>query len=361
MTSTVLDDPLSPLQQEYEYWQRALAAQPPLTQRGLEAQARLIADAILQKAAQVKFVLPDQVTDVNQQTVAVPAGLREHVLGGFFDRLSGADIGIVLRQRLTELSQTPHASVTLAAGLLRHAVVLYMINGLLPAGHQVNYLAVEGEEIPSLPDLTLPLTGSALTAASDAIAEADPANAEQDEVIVPYVPAARRFYLPQWVAFDENGQLIVKSASEAEAHVGSMQKFLAVLHAAVGFAPYIVADDDYQHKRYGMLGQLVNQGRALARFQTRAMLAEIHSRAQAHDLNRGLSLSLPYFDDQTLNLSTLSFEVIPAGRVMFVPAFVARAAREQHAKVAQDTRLSRSTRKHLLAELSALAEAFASA
>ena len=33
------------------------------------------------------------------------------------------------------------------------------------------------------------------------------------------------------------------------------------------------------------------------------------------------------------------FEVIPAGRIMFVPAFVVRAVQGQ-AKVAQDTRLS---------------------
>ena len=53
-----------------------------------------------------------------------------------------------------------------------------------------------------------------------------------------------------------------------------------------------------------------------------------------------------------------SFEVIPAGRIMFVPAFVVRAAREQEAKIAQDTRMSQSTRKHLLAELSMLEKAF---
>jgi len=53
-----------------------------------------------------------------------------------------------------------------------------------------------------------------------------------------------------------------------------------------------------------------------------------------------------------------NFEVIPAGRIMFVKAFVVRAALEEQAKVAQDTRLSPSTRKHLLEELKALEEAF---
>ncbi len=47
-----------------------------------------------------------------------------------------------------------------------------------------------------------------------------------------------------------------------------MQRYLFVLHAAVALAPYVVADEEYGRKRYGMLGQLVNQGRALARYQT---------------------------------------------------------------------------------------------
>jgi hypothetical protein len=58
-------------------------------------------------------------------------------------------------------------------------------------------------------------------------------------------------------------------------------------------------------------------------------------------------------------MENYSFEVIPAGRIMFIPAFVVRAAREQEAKIAQDTRLSQSTRKHLLDELRTLEHAFA--
>ena len=50
--------------------------------------------------------------------------------------------------------------------------------------------------------------------------------------------------------------------------MASMQRLLEVLHWRVALAPYIVADEEYQQKRYGMLGQLVNQGRALARYET---------------------------------------------------------------------------------------------
>jgi hypothetical protein len=175
---------------------------------------------------------------------------------------------------------------------------------------------------------------------------------------VPYVPAARRFYLPQWVAFDDQDGLLVSSVSEAEAHIASMQRFLRILHSAASLAPYMLADELYQRKRYGMLGQLVNQGRALARFETREIVDTVLRRSVAHDLNRGLSISLPYFDDQFLEMKTHDFDVIPAGRVMFVPAFVVLATRKEQAKVDQDTRLSRSTRNHLLNELQLLEGSF---
>jgi hypothetical protein len=91
---------------------------------------------------------------------------------------------------------------------------------------------------------------------------------------------------------------------------------------------------------------------------TADIIDTVRSRAAAQSLNRGLSLKLPYFDDQDLALQTHDFVVIPAGRIMFVPAFVVRAAREEQAKVAEDTRFSASTRTHLLHELQMLEAAF---
>lgn len=160
------------------------------------------------------------------------------------------------------------------------------------------------------------------------------------------------------MAFDDQDRLLAGSVNEAEAHIASMERYLKILHAAVGLAPYMVADVQYQRKRYGMLGQLVNQGRALARYQTRAIIATIRRRAAANDLNRGLSLSLPYFDDQSLETKAHDFDVIPAGRIMFTPMFVVLASQKEQVKVAQDTRLNRSTRSHLLAELQMLELAF---
>ncbi len=353
----------SHLRREYEAQRALFDAQPTLTQRFLEAQAQVLAQALTQHppSAQVHFTFPDQVVvEAGPKVLPLPATQREQRVGGLRLGGHGSDLGDQLRERLTQLAQAPEQAVAVSAGLVRFTTAQYLVSTMLPAGRSVGYVAAEGEEIPSLPDPDQPEVASALTATTDAIAESegDGTDAGRGELHVPYVPFARRFYLPQWVAFDSNGQLLVSTLPEAEAHLASMQRFVSVLHAAVGLAAYFVADDAYQQKRYGMLGQLVNQGRALARYQTSQIIETVQRRAHAQHLNRGLSLSLPYFDDQALQLKIYPFVVIPAGRIMFVPAFVVRAAREEAVRVAQDTRLSPSTRKHLLAELALLEAAF---
>jgi hypothetical protein len=355
-------DPSSRLQAEYDAMQALLQAQLPIVQRFFETQASQIAEALISRQAQVRFSLPDRLvckaasgkTSLSQ----VPAEMREQLAGGLFDRLTRAEIRVVFRQRLSELEEANQPAVAAAARLIRHTTSLHMVHNMLPSGRSVRYQAAPGEEIPTIPIKDDLEPESAITAATDAIAEEGTAENGRGELLVPYVPAARRFYLPQWVAFDDQGNLLVGSVNEAEAHVASMQRYLEILHAAVGLAPYMVVESQYQEKRYGMLGQLINQGRALATYETEEIIRVIKQRAAANDLNRGLSLSLPYFDDQALIAKTQYFDVIPAGRIMFTPAFVVRAAREEQVKVAQDTRLSPSTRKHLLAELTRLEQAF---
>jgi hypothetical protein len=363
------DSPASQLRLEFEAQVALFQAQTPLVQRFLEAQGRTIAEAMVQRLAQVRFSLPDRVIGEagrygEPRSLTVPPEDREQMAGGLIDRITRTDLRSAVRQRLAELEQSSHRAVAVSAQLVRHATTTHMVYSMLPSGRSVTYVAAEGEEIPTIPVVRKMEAESAITATTDAIAVPDEL-AEQGvsengrgELIVPYVPAARHFYLPQWVAFDDQGHLLVNSVNEAEAHVASMQRFLDILHTAVGLSPYMVADEEYQQKRYGMLGQLVNQGRALAVFETNEIIRTIKRRATAHDLNRGLSLSLPYFDDQELLMRTHDFEIIPSGRIMFVPAFVVRAAREEQAKVAQDTRLSPSTRKHLLGELHTLEQAF---
>jgi hypothetical protein len=352
--------PADSLREEYNHQQMNFDAQPPIIQRFLEVQARQVAEAFAERAPRVRFSLPDRVTAGEKtEALTISEAARHQTVGKFGDQLAGRNVHVTLKQRLTELESSPEKGIAISAGLIRFAAAQHIIRNMLPSGRSVTYSAAEGEEIPSIPVAGIE-PESAITAETDAIAEEGKAENGRGSLQVPFVPAARRFYLPQWVAFDDEGKLLVNSVDEAKAHVASMQKFLEMLFSARSLAPYTVADDEFEKKRYGMLGQLVNQGRALAWHMTNTIVTTIKERAEAQSLNRGLELYLPYFDDQALELKMYHFVVIPAGRIMFVPAFVVRAAQEEQAKVAQDTRLNSSTRKYLLNELSMLEKSFRS-
>ncbi len=341
------------LKQEYENQQVLFNSQPVIVQRFLEGQAQLVAQALITKMPQVRFSLSDRVV-TQALTITVPEAERHIKVRSYLSR----DVREMLTHRLDELEKLENQGIAVGTGLLRYATVMYMVHNLLPAGRKVTYRSCDDEEIPTIPvDDDAP--ESAITQASDAIVE-DVAQDNRGEVQTPFVPAARKFFLPQWVAFDQAGKLLVNSVQEAEAHIQSMQRYVMILHRALSLAPYLSVDEEYQQKRYGILGQLINQGRSLANFKTNQIISEIKQRVENQSLNRGLSITLPYFDDQTLVMDRTNLEVIPAGRIMFIPAFVVRAARGEQAKAAQDTRLNISTRRHLLMQLKILETAFAS-
>lgn len=352
----------SHLRDEFTEKQTLFSAQPAIVQRFLEAQARTISDALLEHRPQAKFTLPDRIVaempQIDQPAmISVPSSAREQNVGGLKNRFMRVDVREEIRHRLTELEQSPDHAISTSASLLRYATAIHLVHNILPSGRSVTYRPDEEDEIPTIP-VTEGELESAITQASDAIAEEGAADTGRGDLQVPYVPSARRFYLPQWISFDNNGKLIVGSLNEAEANLASMQRYVNVLHTASSIAPYVLSDEEYQKKRYGILGQLINQGRALARYKTQDIISTIKNRANEGSLNRGLSLSMPYFDDQSLEMGTSAFEVIPAGRIMFVPAFVVRATREEIAKRTQDTRFSHSTKKHLIAGLQMLEDAF---
>ncbi|MEI7988227.1 MAG: hypothetical protein WCI88_04240 [Chloroflexota bacterium] len=357
----LVDNAVLTLRDEYGNQKSLFAKQPAMIRHFLEAQAKQLAEQMLSNQTQLRFKLPDKII-INGEAESNPTGIpnefREQSAGGVLDRFARTDARTLLQIRLTELEGSGRKSVAASARMLRFATAQFMVHILLPAGRSVIYGLAEGEEIPSIPLGEQAGPESAITASTDAIIEECTEDQVRGELQVPFVPAARRFYLPQWVAFDHEGQILVNSENEAEAHINSMQHFISILHTAVGIAPYFVADQEYQQKRYGMLGQLINQARALANYQVKQMIALIMRRANTHDLNRGLSLSMPFFDDQSLELRKYDFVVIPAGRIMFLPAFVVRAVRMEQVKVAQDTRISPSTRKYLLLEFRELEEAF---
>jgi hypothetical protein len=364
--------PASHLRQEYEAQKTLFESQPVIVQRFLEGQARLIADGMVSKLFQIQFSLPDRVLiNVKQigqpATVTLPNEQREQKIGSLWTTMTRRELRQAIIHHMQELEQSPDHAIATSASLLRYCTASHMVSNMLPDGRSVTYLPEADEVIPSIPSGD-DAPESAITQANDAIAEQD---ADQDPeqaadgtrrgaLQSPFVPAARKFFLPQWVAFDERGALLTGSEKEAEAHIQSMQRYVQILHRASSLAAYMVASSEYQRKRYGILGQLINQGRALANFQTTTIIHEIQARAKKGSLNRGLSISLPYFDDQNLVMAETRFEVIPAGRIRFIPSFVTYAARSEQAQVSQDTRLNASTRKHLLSQLKALESTFQS-
>ncbi|MBI5354763.1 MAG: hypothetical protein HZB50_19135 [Chloroflexi bacterium] len=355
----MINNMVSDLTKEYEHQKALFENQPVIVQRYVESQAQVIADALISKTSQVRFSLPDrvvtQIAQVSREgTITIPEAQRKNVAGGFLQR----DVREALIRRLSELERSADQAIAVGAGLLRYAAVLHLVHDILPSGRSVKYRPIDDENIPSIPVEDGALE-SAITQASDAITEEGNTN-DRGDLQTPFVPAARKFFLPQWVAFDDAGKLLVGSVQEAEAHVQSMRHYVMILHRALSLAPYISASEEYQVKRYGILGQLVNQARALANFKTAEIIHGIKVRAEKHTLNRGLTVTLPYFDDQNLAMEISNMEIIPAGRIMFVPAFVVRASQGEQAKVAQDTRLNASTRKHLLAQLKSLETAFQS-
>ncbi len=201
-------------------------AQPAYLQHFLELQARMLAEALIHGTSQLRFELPDRVVlDASGQITPVPVQFHQQMVGGLITSVMGTDIRTALRQRLAELESADELSVASVARLIRYATVIHMVYEMLPSGRSVKYVAAEGEEIPTLPAPDEEMTQSAITADTDVIVEEGKPE-ERGELVVPYVPAARRFYLPQWVPFDEEGHLLVGSVQEAEAAVASMQRFI---------------------------------------------------------------------------------------------------------------------------------------
>lgn len=354
--------PADSIMQEYEKQIAIFSAQPTMVQRFIEAQARTIAEGLTNKSTLRKVSLPDRVVlsmkNIDMPVeVTLPPNQREVRFSGPFSIFNHPDLQHEVIRKFTELEQSPDHALSTSGSLLRFATATHLVSLMLPAGKAVQYTPAPDEVIPSIP-VSDALPESAITQQGDAIVEGEGATDERGELQTPFVPSARAFFLPQWVSFDKDGKLISDSANKAEADMRSMQSFVSILHRASSIAPYMVADPEYQRKRYGILGQLINQGRALATFYAHKIINDVKQRVEDNTLNRGLSLSLPYFDDQALEMRLANFEVIPAGRILFIPAFVLRACREEMAKVEQDTRLNRSTRNHLLQSLELIQKAF---
>jgi hypothetical protein len=329
------------LREANEAHRKRFAAQPPATQQAIEAEARRLGALIAgpDVAWRADFALPASVAVGPDEEIAPIAEERraQHV-GSWMDRLRGHGLRTSLRVHLLRLEQSSDRAVATAAKLIRHATAMWIVR-----------------QSPEMP------TGAGSSGLSEAPAPPAPdgrASSGSDGKAPVDGRSEGPFINPEWVAFDSRDGLVVDSVAQAESYLGLLQDSLGALWAAISLAPYLVADEVYRARRSGLLGQLAHQSRALARYETREIVNILQRRTLSGQLNRGLKVSLPYYDDQALCLKLRTFDIIPAGRIMFVPALGVRAVQDEQAKVAQDTRLSPATRDHLMEELEMLMRAF---
>jgi hypothetical protein len=291
------------------------------TQLHLQQQAARIAAALVEGKGEIHFRLPESILwqaarNGEEYTVDVPADFREQRVGGFLHRIPVKDFRSAFRGRLAQLENSGYSGVQASAGLLRFAVVRHIVHDLIPE-----------EPADNLPTVI-----------------ADPVS-----------PQTAEGFRPDGTMGESK---LADSIQDAEAAILRLRRGLNTLHQAISLAPYMYADEEYQWKRNVLLARLLSLGHAVADCHIRDIVRTIRRRADANDLNRGLWLSVPYFDDRLLEMKMHEFEVIPPGRTMFVPAFVALAAAGEQEKIGQENSLSPSTRVHLLAELKSLEQAF---
>jgi hypothetical protein len=331
--------PISQLAREYERLSQLFVVQPAQTRHFLDQQAAALVAALDRGGGPIHCRLPERIILEGGQSIDLPRHRRPTIhipaRGNRHERLI---------RSLDSLERSLNPALSTCGELLCFALARHILYRVLPDGREVHYLPEAGEDIPSIPVTGAPVEAMALS----------PIGSSH----VQYAEAARRFHLPQWVAFGEGDRLLVNSLEEAEASIVALQDAVRLLEDAVTVCPSLATDGIYQRKHAGLIGQLVNQGRALARVYTRRIVARLHERAAAGTLNRGLHLSLPYFDDEDMTMRLYQVEVIPDGRVMFVPAFVVRAMHMSEMQVRRDAHFSPSTRKHLLTQLTSVENAF---
>ncbi len=350
----LVESPTSQLRQTYQVYQRLFQLQTAQDQEFLRNQASYVVDSIMKGKSTTQFSLPEHVICLPIMDCAgvdekLPQEFRHQNVGSLMERIIHSDLLTALLYRLSELEKSSNQAVSAAAGLILYSMALHLINQVLPAGRAVIYAVAEDEDIPNQP-VRRNNDGKSINQADEFL--------ERQKEPSTYDKYAQGFFMPQWVVVDDRQHLLVDSVQVAEAQLEAMRRYLSILNMSIRLAPYMVVDNGYQEKRYGILGQLVNQGRALANYEVSKICETILHLSELHNLDRGFSLSLPYFNDQTFSLELLNFDVIPRGRTMFVPAFLVLAVRAQGAKVIEDTRFNRTTRMNLVKELYSIERAF---
>ena len=333
-----------------EYKESLFQAQPQAIQNFFQDQARVITQAIEAGKARLRFAFPEYVMiplSVEQPVyhkVSLAPRYRRQQVGNLLRAYHGNDLLASLIERFSELQRSNNIALATCADLLRFLVARQLLESL-----------PENADSLDATDYLLSESAARQNTTHNHRSQLRPRLENGDDECATQSP----FFLPQWMAFDTNGVLIAPTEQDAKNRIQFMQDYVHRLLMILALDPAITEEDAYQKRFKGMTNQWLHQGQAYARYQTMEIIRTIRERAAQNALNRGLSLSLPYFDDQALELRSYDFEVIPAGRILFEPYFVVQAAEEAKSRVSVERSYSESTKEHLLAELDLIQKSFA--
>lgn len=306
-----IEKPTLELNKELAKLQALFQAQAEPLQRFLEEQGRRLAEAVSRGQRTAMFQLPEEITlsaNDNEKRTPLPIrpGIRRQWVGRPRTPWQTDNLCTHLNKRFDRLERNPDPAISASAALIRYVTAETLVKMALNEEARMKTNSAK----PNLADSK------------------------------------------------EHELMFVETLQQGEENIAKLRERMNLLNAAALLAPYIVVHEGFRRKYADLHDQLLQQGRSLALRQTCQIIERIHQRAARNSLNRGLSLSLPYFDGLTLTLRHYRFEVIPRGRIMFVPAFVVLAARREQENVAHQAQMDSSTRAHLLAELKMLEQAF---
>ncbi|MFZ5808213.1 MAG: hypothetical protein ACOY16_02925 [Chloroflexota bacterium] len=196
---------------------------------------------------------------------------------------------------------------------------------------------------------------------SELQSSADEAIATCAEIIRYQTALALFSSLPRKVVEETSSGVDALAAStleEAECQVHELEGYVHVLTMAFAVEPAIGEEEAYSNMTSRMIQRLIEAGLSYCQRSTLQIISTIRQRVAQNSLNRGLSVSIPYFDDEVLQLRRFDLEVIPPSRILFEPIFVVNAVQEAKKMVSDDPNLSPGTRQHLFEQLEVLEKSF---
>ncbi len=138
--------------------------------------------------------------------------------------------------------------------------------------------------------------------------------------------------------------------------VEQLSQYVEWLRTAEQLYPGWTADDLYNERYAQVVAELTEQGRLLATRYTDDLIHEVQESAQTGI--RGLTLYIPYLDEQQYQMARYEVVVVPVSRIQFRPQFVVSACRIAQQEVRKNPRLSQSTRWQLVLQLDRVTQAF---